>query len=181
MDKEKLLQAVKTLRAAHDKLGGLIDTIEALSMEEATPGQIAKGLVGDFIVVWGKRYKGQTYVVTNWPRELGAVKRLLKGMSADELRARLVRYVASDDPFYAGARHPLPMFWAAVNKFGAEVGQRRLLGDSEDEGGEDWFAQCKRLHGLKCNGRHGHATQLALDEARRGKTAVDAPKHSGQQ
>lgn len=176
MDTEKVLQAMKLLRAEHAKLGGQIDTIEALLMNEATPGQIAKGLVGDFVIVWGKRYKGQTYVIANWPRELGAVKRLLKELSADELRARMVRYVASEDPFYAGARHPLPMFWAAVNKFG-KVAENGLL-DRADE--PDWFAECKRLHGSTCNGRSGHSTQMHIDKVR-AESRVDAAPHSGQQ
>ena len=30
---------------------------------------------------------------------------------------------------------------------------------------EDWWDECQRLHGRRCNGRHGHAVQLQLDAA----------------
>lgn len=41
-----------------------------------------------------------------------------------------------------------------------------LYAEPLNESGEDWYAECQRLHDGKCNGRHGHHTQRVIDQAR---------------
>lgn len=120
MDKEKLLAAVERLRHDLARVEDQVGVVEALLAGELTPGQVAKGLIGDFVIAWGKAYKGQTYHVDNWPAAMAKTKKLLKELSADEIRKRMALFVASRESFYVNARHPLMMFFAAVNKLGGD-------------------------------------------------------------
>jgi hypothetical protein len=48
------------------------------------------------------------------------MKRLVRMIGVDELKARFVRYVKNDDPFYVKARHPFGLFVSSVNTHAAQ-------------------------------------------------------------
>jgi hypothetical protein len=113
----KLEALAKALRVTHAKLGEQLDTFDALLAGESTPAQTAKMLVGAFIAAWNARYRGATYV-PDWVKDLACMKGLLKsGLTADEIQARIPRYLASQDTYVTQARHPLGLFKANINKF----------------------------------------------------------------
>lgn len=132
---EQIEQQLTLLRDGLAKMGSQLDALEALMSSEPTPGQLAKGLVGTFIIEWGKRYPGPAYAVTSWPREIGNFKRLLgkpNNLKADELHRRIERYIRSNDKYYAGEHHPLGLFFQAVNRF-ADDPPASLLGPRLDD------------------------------------------------
>jgi hypothetical protein len=116
VEKAKLDSAVRGLRATWMKWGEQLDALEAMLSEEATPGQQAKHLLDYFATAWHGKYR-QRYVVTNGAAAIAALKKLLKDLTIVEVEKAMTAFLASNDPFYVKARHPLSMFVPAVNKF----------------------------------------------------------------
>lgn len=122
------------------ELAALVEELAALDRGEQTRGQLAQRCLKFFLAAWKRRY-GVPYVGAG-VKDIAQLKRLLAGgLTADELEGRMGRYLLSNDPYYAQARHPLAMFVGAVNKF-ARVPDARpttdggLFEDDVDDGDE---------------------------------------------
>lgn len=126
VDKVKLDGLVRRIRAENGKILELLEAVDALLNQEATPGQIARQLIDGFIAGWGTIYKGRTYHVPNWPAAMAGMKKLLKDMDVLEVKRRQVRYLESREGYYVDAGHPLPLFFASINKWGTAP-ERGLL------------------------------------------------------
>lgn len=113
-------EAVQKELAKLRKLAGELleqaDRLDAVLNEQPTEGKIAHGLVTSFGDLWEHKYRAK-YAVPNWAAATTNMKRLVKQMGAAEVALRMSRYLASSDGFYVQAKHPLPMFISAVNKF----------------------------------------------------------------
>jgi hypothetical protein len=67
---------------------------------------------------------------------------------------------------------PYPATWVNGRRWEDET-DRRAVPPPPTTYEYDWFSECKRLHGLKCNGSRGHSLQMAIDaeKASRAETA----------
>jgi hypothetical protein len=88
-----------------------------------------------------------------------AYQRARKIATADEILAGLDRYRQhmSHNPQY----RPHASTWLNGGRW-----LDRYDDDPPIAAGEDWFAECTRVHGGTCNGRYAHYVQTLLDEAR---------------
>lgn len=127
-NRAKLESCLKGLQTQHAKMAEQIAEFEAFLAEGNTPGQAAKKWLTAFGGAWLDRYRGEKFVVSNWPKDMAIAKRLLAQLDHEELLARARRYLADRDPFYLNARHPLGLFATNVNKYGtAEAHDEEFL------------------------------------------------------
>lgn len=123
----RITEWLRKAQAAHGKLGEALAGLDATLNEQPTIGQQAKALLDLFVSSWTQKYQGQRYVVTQGGRDMQALKRAIEPLGVDEVRRRLLAYLASPDPFYGNARHPLTLFIASINKFGRDVDTREAF------------------------------------------------------
>lgn len=116
INRAKLEACLRGLQAQHGKMGEQIAALEALLLEQETPGQIAKRFVTAFANAWSKRH-GVVYVVDSWPKHLAIAKRLVVALPLEELLGRLTRYFTDRDKFVVEARHPIGLFASRVNHY----------------------------------------------------------------
>lgn len=101
------------------RMGDALDQLQAILESQPSPGQKAKRVLDTFCKRWAEHHPNEKYIV-NGPKDIGALKRLLAaGLTVDDLEARIVRYLQTDDKFYASARHSFGVFVASVNAHGA--------------------------------------------------------------
>lgn len=67
---------------------------------------------------WSARYHGE--YVFNYARDRAQLKRLLRTFSVEELQARMVRYLQSDEIAVCRERHPFTWFCSSVNRYAPE-------------------------------------------------------------
>lgn len=126
----KLHNAISAVKAEHVRLGERLLDLEKLATHEPTAGQQMKRLIDSWFTRWGAQYR-ERYVPTE--KDRGNFKRLLKDLTADEIDARMVRYLADQDPFLAMQKHPLNIFFSQINRFGqAATIEPRPVGCSHD-------------------------------------------------
>lgn len=153
----KLEHAAEQLRAAFAKAAEALEALEAVIYNRETAGQHAKTLLGAFVQAWQGRYRGARYIVSG-ARDMAGLKRLIvSGLEVEDVRGRLIRYVASNEPYLIDARHPLALFLANVNKYDAAPA---------DDGGFLSSAPADCRHKPACPSDVAHTKRLAL-EARR--------------
>lgn len=116
---------VVRLRKGAQVLEEMAQDIEAALNATATPGQQAKQFLDHFCAAWSAKYRSKYSV--NGAKDMAQIKRVLKTVAFDDLKARSTQFLASTDRFYSEAHHPLPMFLAAVNKFTAQVPDEQFL------------------------------------------------------
>lgn len=114
-----------TKKLAHE----LLDRIGRLE-EIAANGQTStRALVVEFIAAW-QQQTGDTYV-ENWARDLGIMRRLLKALSAEDLRWRMGRYFAQREAFVERAGYSLPVFGQTVNSLGRAADRKGTEGRAQ--------------------------------------------------
>jgi len=146
MDKAKFEAALHNVRTSWLKLGSQLEDLEAMLKAESTPGQVAKQCLDHFAKTWEARYRTKL-IIASYPGAIVQLKTLLKAMTADELTAAMTRYLSSNEPFYASARHGLPMFIKCINKFTAAA----------DDGGsflEAAPADCRHMPACRTDVEH---------------------------
>jgi len=114
----KLLEVQKDLV---DKLGAVTTEIFDLLAGGAGTAATLKDLATAFDELWCIRYAhGQTgrYVWTH-VKDMPQMKRLIRTLGADELKARFARYIQNGDDFFTSRRHPFGLFVATVNQHAA--------------------------------------------------------------
>lgn len=115
---KKLLDAQAELRRDYRaKMDDLSQEMERLLAGEPGIGVILREVEGHFADTWQGRYK-QPYVYS-YAADRPHMKRLIKSLGVDELKARMTRYVGNDDRFYASARHSFRLFVSTVNAHAA--------------------------------------------------------------
>lgn len=123
-------------------------------------------LTQEFVVFWDR-----------YPRKIGklaaakAYERARKrGVTHQQIIDGIDRYMANK-PEYADWCHATT--WLNQGRYDDEyerregADRRQAQRDTEDRRTEDWWDECKRLHGGQCNGQGGHRVQMQLDEGRR--------------
>jgi hypothetical protein len=112
----KLLEAALDLQ---EKLAALFAEMQELLAGGVGIGAKLKRVEQAFDRAWGVRYaagqRGQ--YVWNYKADRAQTKRLLKRLTIEQLEERALRYLASDDSFFAKARHPFGLFVSSVNRF----------------------------------------------------------------
>lgn len=103
----------------------------------------------------------------HYPRKVGKLaaqqqyeKARKRGVTQQQLLDGIARYLRYK-PAYADWAHPKT--WLNQGRWEDDYDEPVLTPRAE---GEDWFAECQRLHAGLCNGRAGHATQLLIDKHR---------------
>lgn len=128
----KLDELIKRARASWAKLGEDLDAIEAIGAGEVGPGKQAKTFLKAYALVWNRHHGIAVPIgplvpgdivkvggfVIDWAKDTMLAKRLLKQVNAQELHDRAARYLASRDPYYTNAKHPLGLFEKSINKWG---------------------------------------------------------------
>lgn len=163
---------LKQIRATQDKLAEQVDALEAALLGEATIGQEAKAALAHFKTAWEKRYRGERYV-PNYASEIPACKRMLAGVTLEDLKARQLRYLHDADPFYVKAKHPLGLFEKHLNKYGTGQYHGASLADGE----ADLFGPVDCGHTPRCRSDAEH-TRKQMAELRHGRangTQVSVP------
>jgi len=111
----KILNQLASIKAEHLRLGDQLLELEKLLTLNPTTGQQVKQLFEFWHAQWGLIYK-RPYVFAH-AKDAASFKRLLKDLSIDEVRARMVRYLKDPDGFFQMQQHPLGLFVAQINRF----------------------------------------------------------------
>lgn len=112
----KLLPLAKEL---HEKLGAVLEEVDALAGGGAGISEKTKAIREAFDAAWCDRYAAGEHGRYLWrnPVDAANVKRLTKALGVDELRARIARYIANEDPYVVRARHPFGLFVSGINSY----------------------------------------------------------------
>lgn len=116
MSDPKTDELLRRVKMAHEKTTEAIAALEAHVNQEPSEGQLARIAVEGFCSLWKEVYKSD-YVVGNWRSAIVNMKRLIIAHGTVDTRQRVRAYLASSDPFYKQAKHPLEMFFTAANRF----------------------------------------------------------------
>lgn len=88
----------------------------------------------------------------------------------DEMVAAVERHKASPQWQRDGGQYiPHPRTWLHQGRWKDEDDRRGPPPPPDPPPRIDWFAECQRLHGGKCNGWNGHRVQMQLDAAKASK------------
>lgn len=147
----KMAVLVEKFLAQQAKGYEILEEMKALLDSEPTQGQLAKRLLVYFATHWRRRFDES--LVVNAPRDLAALKRLLKQLPAAEIERRMTMYLADPDDFARRNRYTLAIFVARVNHYG-------LAGAQADR-----FAPVGCGHTPRCKDDVEH-TRRRTDEAK---------------
>ncbi len=121
-DKRKQVEGIiARMRKGAQDLLTQADDLEALLHGEDTTGQQIGQLIKAWDEQWSLKHAGKKYIHTR-AIAAGGFKRLLAELESGDIRARMVQYLDSRDPFYVTSRHALNLFFASVNKFAGTGG-----------------------------------------------------------
>lgn len=101
---------------------------------------------------------------------------LWKSHGNDLVRDLIADFFESPDAFVRENGYSVGMFISQVPKLIAR--RARLVSNAarmchpQPEPEVDWFDECKRIHGNKCNGRMGHYIQMQIDAERAAKESA---------
>jgi hypothetical protein len=137
----------------HSKTGEiLVELGKALNGEKGI-GHILKELQRDLSAIWAVRYHAD--YVWNFKLDTPPMKRLIKTLKPDDIRARWQTYLNSGDPYYAQARHGFSLFASQVNRFAG------LTPAGELDLSVDTPADCK--HTPRCKTDQEHTRKRSAD------------------
>lgn len=123
--RKRLTTAYKKLRADFAQVHTSMIEMELLLSGNPTASESTTRLLKSWQTIWGKRYN--TAYQFNYAKHGAALKRMVRTLTADEIEARMTRFIASDERFHASARHSIDVFIATVNQFASETGTARQL------------------------------------------------------
>ncbi len=139
------------LKQRHDDDGALIEELERLVGGGPGIGDILKELYAYWNDLWHAVY-GSDYVFT-FTRDAPQMKRLVRQLGPDEVRARMLSYLKDREVFVADKKHPFGLFVSMSNKYAG------LLAGADDAAA----VGCK--HTPRCTTDLQHTTKK-LKEAR---------------
>lgn len=102
------------LAAAHDTL----EDMRHLVSSDVSIADEMKRLQKVFCDLWAIRYR--SVYAWQYVRESPSLKRLLKGLGATDLEARIHKYIRNDDHFFTKNRHTFGIFVTTVNQHAVE-------------------------------------------------------------
>lgn len=120
----------------HEKQQAVLDEIGAIVAGKPGIGAKMKQLEKTFAEAWGKRYaKGDAKAYLFTHKEDGPnMRRIILAIGIEEACRRAVRFVASGNEFYTGARHPFRIYVRDINQLAGEG--ELLFVDDDDVAGE---------------------------------------------
>lgn len=149
----KLLRELRELQAKTYEIG---EEMNRILEGKAGIGSQLRELETAFDAAWGMRYAGGAtgQYVWNRSRDVPMAKRLLKALTLEELTARAVRYVRSEDPFYGRARHPFNLFVQSINTHADSGADLQLEAEAPGD--------CKHRPRCKTDAQHTRARSTEL-------------------
>ena len=108
----KLLGVAKDL---HDHMGDVLAEMDEILGGGVGIGAKLRQVEVAWQTAWSSRYHSE--YVFQFAKDRPQWKRLLKTFRPEELQLRMLGYIQDDDAFYVQRRHPLGLFWQAVNKY----------------------------------------------------------------
>lgn len=108
-----ILRLLDLKHELHEKQLAIDAEIRALITGEDGIGVKLKRLGRHYSETWETRY-GTPYVFA-FAKDTPQWKRLLRSMSVEELEARVVSFIRSDDKFYLQTRHAFGVFVKSIN------------------------------------------------------------------
>lgn len=109
----KLLRLLDVAQELEEKLAAVRVEMRALVTGDDGIGDKLKRLCRHYSDTWETRY-GTPYVFA-FAKDMPQWKRLLRSMSVEELEARVVSFIRSDDRFYIQTRHAFGVFVKSIN------------------------------------------------------------------
>lgn len=152
-DLEKLKALLSVAMDLQEKLDATLGELSTQLGGGEALGDVLKRLYRVYGAAWAERYRGGRYVWA-YQKDAPNLKRLLKMLGEEELSARMVRYIATDDPFIVRARHPFGLFVTGVNSYAGQAAPFTL----EEDGP---VADCR--HSPKCRTDAEHTTRRRAD------------------
>jgi hypothetical protein len=80
-----------------------------------TRAQQYRDLEGTFSTLWAARYGNIGYRF-DYTKDRAQMLRLIKAMPLEEIKARMARYVRSNDQFFVQCKHAFPIFIKTINQ-----------------------------------------------------------------
>ncbi len=112
---KKLGTLLEKLREVQAQTYDLAEEMQRLLAGEPGIGARLKVVEAGFSDLWEGRYHAP--YVFNFLRDRPQIKRLLKSATPDAILDRALRYIKSNDPFYAEKRHPFGLFVSSWNSW----------------------------------------------------------------
>lgn len=104
----KIEEVERALSQAHDQLRALRQLLAG--------GDPVGEAMRFYAANWSQLHGGEVY---QWerPKANGQMKRLLKLLSLDDLKARMIAYLSDNEPFLTRNAHPFGLFVTRVNTY----------------------------------------------------------------
>ena len=149
---KKLGTLLEKLREVQAQTYELAEEMQRLLAGEPGIGEKLKVVEAGYSDLWLGRYRSN--YVFNRVRDRPQIKRLLKSATPDALLDRALRYIKSNDPFYAEKRHPFGLFVSSWNSWAAPA-------ESPEEFDLEAAADCR--HTPKCRSDQEHTKRKSAE------------------
>lgn len=114
---------VQQLREVQAKEYAITEEIQRILGGGARQADLLKAAERTFDTLWGARYAGGATGRYVWAymKDRPQMVRLIKMLGLEEVEARMRRYLASHDPFFAKGRHSFGLFVSTINQHAREA------------------------------------------------------------
>lgn len=112
---EKVTKLLAVAKELHDRHGDALAEMDAILGGGVGIGAKIQQVETAWQAAWSSRYHGD--YVFQYQKDRPQWKRLLKSFTPEALQVRILGYIQDEDAFYVSRRHPLGLFWQAVNKY----------------------------------------------------------------
>ena len=114
---EQRLAALRPLiQRYREQQAAAYDTLEEVVRLLDNGTDYVKQLADTFDTLWGARYGGTKYA-WSYAKDRAQLKRLLRMFSPEDLEARMGKFIRTNDPFLANAKHTFGLFVTNVNRY----------------------------------------------------------------
>lgn len=136
-------------RVEHDRASGILEELEILLQGGVGIAEKLKEAEGVYVELYSARYRG-TYV-WQYAKDRPQMKRLIKLLGMEELKARMARYIQNTDTFFTSRRHPFGLFVSTIVQH-ARANDQPLAGELALDGGA--VADCKHVPPCQSDQEH---------------------------
>lgn len=125
-EQERVRTLIGAWRVEHDRQTGILEELETLLTGGVGIAEKLKDAEGAYVELYSARYRSA--YVWSYAKDRPQMKRLIKLLGLEELKARMGRYLQNSDTFFTSRRHPFGLFVHSIVQF---AGEAATVGDLE--------------------------------------------------
>ncbi len=163
--RERASAVLERLTETHQRMGELLEELAGLLASASAQNVTLRHLADYYIELWEAHYGHRS--VWHRAKDTWQLKRLLRILSPEDLKARMAAFINDPVPYFVDAGHAFCLFASVVNRYG-----RALKQQEHAVARENWFSTCQ--HDPPCDSFSRHQTRVAIDQER-ARAAAERP------